>query len=159
MLGLDYSSKFSAYLAHGCLSPRYIADEVYRYENENGSNKSTYWLIFELLWRDFFRFFSMKHGKRIFFPGGAKSVRRPWRNPSKDKQARELFDAWCNGRTGRPLVDANMRELLATGFMSNRGRQNVASYLVLDLGIDWRYGAEWFESLLIDHDVTANYGN
>lgn len=58
-----------------------------------------------------------------------------------------------------PLVDANMRELSATGFMSNRGRQNVASYLILDLGVDWRRGADWFEHQLIDHDVTSNWGN
>lgn len=63
------------------------------------------------------------------------------------------------GRTGVPFVDANMRELLATGWMSNRGRQNVASFLVKDLHLDWRLGAEWFESLLIDHDVCSNYGN
>ncbi len=61
--------------------------------------------------------------------------------------------------TGFPLVDANMRELAATGFMSNRGRQNVASFLTKNLGIDWRMGAEWFESLLIDYDVCSNYGN
>lgn len=53
------------------------------------------------------------------------------------------------GRTGVPFVDANMRELAATGFMSNRGRQNVASFLTKDLGLDWRMGAEWFESLLV----------
>ena len=61
------------------------------------------------------------------------------------------------GQTGVPFVDANMRELLATGWMSNRGRQNVASFL--DLHLDWRLGAEWFESLLLDHDVCSNYGN
>jgi deoxyribodipyrimidine photo-lyase len=71
----------------------------------------------------------------------------------------QLFVMWKEGRTGLPLVDANMRELAATGFMSNRGRQNVASYLILDLGIDWRRGASWFEYLLLDHDVTSNFGN
>ena len=58
-----------------------------------------------------------------------------------------------------PLVDANMRELSCTGFMSNRGRQNVASYLILDLGVDWRRGADWFEHQLVDHDVSSNWGN
>jgi FAD binding domain of DNA photolyase len=71
----------------------------------------------------------------------------------------QLLNLWRRGQTGMPLVDANMRELKATGFMSNRGRQNVASYLVLDLGIDWRWGADWFEHHLIDHDVTSNWGN
>lgn len=70
-----------------------------------------------------------------------------------------MFELWRTGRTGVPLVDANMRELSATGFMSNRGRQNVASYLVLDLGCDWRLGADWFEHTLLDHDVSSNWGN
>jgi deoxyribodipyrimidine photo-lyase len=71
----------------------------------------------------------------------------------------QLLEVWKEGCTGMPLVDANMRELSSTGFMSNRGRQNVASYLVLDLGVDWRLGASWFEYHLIDHDVTSNFGN
>jgi deoxyribodipyrimidine photo-lyase len=61
--------------------------------------------------------------------------------------------------TGYPLVDANMRELARTGFMSNRGRQNVASFLTKNLGINWQMGAEWFESVLIDYDVCSNWGN
>jgi deoxyribodipyrimidine photo-lyase len=67
--------------------------------------------------------------------------------------------AWVEGKTGFPLVDANMRELAATGFMSNRGRQNVCSFLALELNLDWRLGAEYFESVLLDHDVHSNYGN
>jgi len=69
------------------------------------------------------------------------------------------FKAWRDGRTGVPFIDANMRELKETGWMSNRGRQNVASFLIKDLGLDWRLGAEWFESQLLDHDVCSNYGN
>lgn len=75
------------------------------------------------------------------------------------KQDKAAFEKWCQGKTGVPFVDANMRELLLTGWMSNRGRQNVASFLVKDLKLDWRLGAEWFESLLLDHDVCSNYGN
>jgi deoxyribodipyrimidine photo-lyase len=67
--------------------------------------------------------------------------------------------AWRRGLTGFPLVDANMRELASSGFMSNRGRQNVASFLTKNLGLDWRMGAEWFESQLVDYDVCSNYGN
>jgi deoxyribodipyrimidine photo-lyase len=70
-----------------------------------------------------------------------------------------LIRRWKEGNTGWPLVDANMRELMHTGFMSNRGRQNVASYLALDLGVDWRIGADHFESLLLDHDCPSNWGN
>ncbi len=71
----------------------------------------------------------------------------------------DAIHRWKVGQTGMPLVDANMRELLHTGWMSNRGRQNVASYLVLDLGVDWRVGADYFESFLLDYDVPSNYGN
>jgi deoxyribodipyrimidine photo-lyase len=69
------------------------------------------------------------------------------------------FDKWVKGETGVPFIDANMRELQQTGFMSNRGRQNVASFLTKDLGIDWTWGAAYFESQLIDYDVCSNWGN
>lgn len=153
MLGADYSSKFSPWLAHGCLSPRAIAAEVARYETERVRNDSTYWLIFELLWRDYFRFVALKHGNALFLPAGLQGMPIPW------KQDWPRFELWREGRTGFPLVDANLRELAATGFMSNRGRQNVASFLTKNLGIDWRMGAEWFESQLIDYDPCSNWGN
>lgn len=153
LLGESYSSKFSPWLSLGCLSPRYIYEQVQQYEDLRIKNDSTYWLIFELLWRDYFRFICAKHGNQIFFPEGLQGVAIPW------KQDWERFELWREGQTGFPLVDANMRELAATGFMSNRGRQNVASFLTKNLGIDWRMGAEWFESLLIDYDVCSNWGN
>jgi deoxyribodipyrimidine photo-lyase len=153
MLGADYSSKFSPWLANGSLSPRYIYEQVQVYERERTRNDSTYWLIFELLWRDYFRFIGAKHGRRIFRPSGLRGVEIPWREEG------EACDRWRRGQTGYPLVDANLRELAATGFMSNRGRQNVASFLTKNLGINWIMGAQWFESLLIDYDVCSNYGN
>ena len=153
MLGADYSSKFSPWLALGCLSPRRIYVEVGTYEAERVRNDSTYWLVFELLWRDFFRFICAKHGDTVFHPTGLRGLKVAW------KQDWPRFEQWTRGETGYPLVDANMRELAATGFMSNRGRQNVASFLTKNLGIDWRMGAEWFESLLIDYDVCSNWGN
>jgi deoxyribodipyrimidine photo-lyase len=153
MVGADYSSKFSPWLALGCLSPRYIYDQVKKYEIDRVQNESTYWLIFELLWRDYFALIAAKHGHQIFRVAGLRGVKIPW------QQDKTRFALWCQGQTGFPLVDANMRELLATGFMSNRGRQNVASFLTKNLGIDWRWGAEWFESLLIDYDVASNWGN
>ena len=153
MLGANYSSKFSAWLAHGCLSPRFIYEQVQEYETERVKNDSTYWLIFELIWRDFFRFICAKHGNKIFYSSGLQGINIPWQEDWK------RFELWQQGKTGYPLVDANMRELAATGFMSNRGRQNVASFLTKNLGIDWRMGAEWFESLLIDYDVCSNWGN
>ncbi|MDJ0677716.1 MAG: DASH family cryptochrome [Calothrix sp. MO_167.B42] len=153
MLGADYSSKFSPWLALGCLSPRFIYEQVKKYEAERVKNDSTYWLVFELLWRDFFRFICAKHGNHIFRQSGLQGIRIP------GKEDWERFRLWQSGMTGFPLVDANMRELAATGFMSNRGRQNVASFLTKNLGINWQMGAEWFESLLIDYDVCSNWGN
>lgn len=153
LLGEDYSSKFSPWLAFGCLSPRYIAAEVRKYEDLRIANSSTYWLIFELIWRDYFRFVVKKYGNKVFQSGGIKQVSGSWSVNQK------IFEAWRTGKTGHPFVDANMRELLLTGFMSNRGRQNAASFLVKDLKLDWRMGAEWFESQLIDYDVCSNWGN
>jgi deoxyribodipyrimidine photo-lyase len=153
MIGADYSSKFSPWLAHGCISARAIYHEVEKYEEEVEKNKSTYWLKFELLWRDFFKFTAMRYGSKIFFPEGIKEESRTWKyNPKTVRK-------WIEGETGDEFVDANMKELKLTGFMSNRGRQNVASYLVHRLNQDWRAGAAWFESMLIDYDVTSNYGN
>lgn len=153
MIGADYSSKFSPWLGLGCLSPRYIYEQVQEYETSRIKNDSTYWLIFELLWRDYFRLIGAKHGDRIFRRSGLQGIPIPWKEDWK------RFDLWREGMTGFPLVDANMRELTATGFMSNRGRQNVASFLTKNLGINWQMGAEWFESWLIDYDVCSNWGN
>lgn len=153
MIGADYSTKFAPWLAHGNLSPRYIANECSKYEEQRVANKSTYWVVFELLWRDFFKFFAAKHGTSMFFPGGTIGSNKPWKHYDKN------LKAWIEGKTGFPLVDANMRELAATGFMSNRGRQNVCSFLALELNQDWRYGADHFESTLLDYDVASNWGN
>jgi deoxyribodipyrimidine photo-lyase len=149
----DYSTKFAPWLAHGNLSPRHVARECTKYEEQREANKSTYWVVFELIWRDFFKFFALKHGQTLFFPSGTIGSSKPWKHYQKNLQA------WINGKTGFPLVDANMRELAATGFMSNRGRQNVASFLALELNQDWRYGADYFESTLLDYDVHSNWGN
>ena len=154
MVGGDYSSKFSMYLAQGCLSPKMICAELKKYEKERGDNKSTYWLFFELLWRDYFRLIGKKFGNNIFKIGGLTG------KPDKKWQDDErLFSLWAEGRTGIPFIDANMRELKLTGFMSNRGRQNVASFLVKDLSVNWLMGAEWFESQLVDYDPCSNYAN
>ncbi|KAK2710093.1 cryptochrome DASH-like [Artemia franciscana] len=153
LIGDDYSTKFSAWLSVGCLSPRFVYSEVKKYEQKRVSNQSTYWVIFELIWRDYFRYVALKYGDKMFYPSGIMGKHIEW------KQDMKKFDLWKDGKTGVPFVDANMRELALTGWMSNRGRQNVASFLVKDLGIDWRLGAEWFESQLIDHDVCSNYGN
>jgi deoxyribodipyrimidine photo-lyase len=154
LLGTDFSTKFSPFLAQGCLSAKTIYDELKRYEAAHGANESTYWVFFELLWRDYFRLMGKKHGNNLFKIGGLAQ-----KNNVNWSENKALFEKWAAGKTGVPFIDANMRELNATGFMSNRGRQNVASYLVRDLKINWLMGAEYFESLLLDYDVCSNYGN
>lgn len=153
MLGANYSSKFSAWLALGCISPRYIYHQIKLFESKIEANDSTYWLFFELLWRDYFQFVALKHGNKLFKLTGLNDLKIAWNKNETD------FEKWKLGQTGFPLIDANMQELLQTGFMSNRGRQNVASFLTKNLGINWLWGAKWFESLLIDYDAASNYGN
>jgi len=153
LIGANYSSKLSPWLALGNISPRRVFTEVKRYERERVSNRSTYWLVFELTWRDYFRFLAMSEGTKLFKLGGVKCTDYVWRRDQ------EVFSRWVNGMTGIPFIDANMRELACTGFMSNRGRQNVASYLAKSQCIDWRWGASYFESMLVDYDPCSNWGN
>jgi len=153
LLGMDYSSKLSPWLSTGALSARMLWAKVKEYEAEVEANDSTYWLIFELLWRDYFKYVSMKYGNKIFLKSGIRG------KAMETKNNIITFRKWCQGQTGNDFVDANMLELLHTGFMSNRGRQNAASYLCKDLQIDWTWGAAWFESQLIDYDPASNWGN
>jgi deoxyribodipyrimidine photo-lyase len=153
LLGADNSSKLSPWLASGALGPREVYSAVKEHEAAHGANESTYWLIFELLWRDFFQFTAAKHGAHFFQRGGIGQ------HAPKGVQDAARFSTWSQGRTGQPFIDANMRELANTGWMSNRGRQNVASFLVNDLGVDWRMGAYWFEHNLVDYDPCSNWGN
>jgi deoxyribodipyrimidine photo-lyase len=152
LIGMDYSSKFSPWLASGCCSPRVIAERLRNYESMHGPNEGTYWLWFELLWRDYFRFLHFKYGNQLYLPKGLS------------EKAVNIFDEnkflqWSSGQTGEALIDAGMRELYETGFLSNRLRQVVASYWIYDMNGDWRAGAAWFESQLIDYDVYSNQGN
>lgn len=154
MVGEDYSSKFSPWLAIGCISPRTIYDQIKKYEQMHEANESTYWLVFELLWRDFFRFMFKKYQTKFFLYSGIKSDK-----PNSKSLNEKLLSQWINGATPSDFINANMIELKQTGFMSNRGRQNVASYFCNELNMDWRLGAAYFESQLIDYDVCSNWGN
>ena len=153
LIGEDYSSKFSPWLANGSVSVKYIFKSLKEYEKEVEKNDSTYWLYFELIWRDFFKYVSMQHKDKFFNKDGIYGEDKEW----SDDQ--DILLNWINGKTNEPFVNANMIELSQTGFMSNRGRQNVSNYLTKELKIDWRIGAEYFESMLIDYDVHSNYGN
>ena len=155
LIGTEYSSKLSSYLSLGSLSPVTIYHEVKKYEKEVKKNSSTYWLIFEILWREFFRYVYLKGKNNIFIKNGINEnlFNKNFKNDI------ELFNKWKEGRTGQDFIDANIIELNKTGFMSNRGRQNVASYLVNNLDLNWILGASYFEKHLIDYDVTSNWCN
>ena len=153
LIGIDYSSKFSSWLANGCVSPKMIYWEIKKYENQIIKNQSTYWLVFELIWRDYFKYISMKYRDKIFSIEGILNRKYNW-----DKSKIKVYE-WINGKTKEPFVNSNMLEIKNTGWMSNRGRQNVASYFAKELKLDWRIGASYFESMLIDYDVHSNYGN
>jgi len=154
LIGEAYSSKLSSWLNLGCISPKTIYYAIKQYEQTVCANESTYWLIFELLWRDYFRFMMKKHHQRYFQQFGIKEE-----NIELHSHIPEAFEKWKNGETGNNFINSNMIELKRTGFMSNRGRQNVASFLHHDLQTDWRYGAAYFEEQLIDYDVCSNWGN
>ncbi|MFO6423827.1 FAD-binding domain-containing protein, partial [Motilimonas sp. KMU-193] len=122
-------------------------------ENEFGANESTYWLGFELWWREYFQWLALQLKTDLYrFQG------RPGKAPLTSYFS-ERFVKWCLGQTPFPLVNACMKQLNQTGYMSNRGRQIVASCLVNELGVDWRYGAAYFQQQLADHDVASNWGN
>ena len=140
------------------MSPRWIWHETLRYEDEIKSNSSTYWVRFELLWREYFQWVAYAYGAALFKPYGLTAELQR-QAPKLGRASIKHFQRWARGETGNDFVDANMKELNQTGFMSNRGRQNVASYLVHDLGVDWRMGAGYFEAKLIDYDPASNWGN
>ena len=137
------TSKLSVHLRFGTVSIRALAKQALVL-NETWLN--------ELIWRDFYMTI-LYH-----FPHAAKNSFKPqydrivWRNNETE------FKAWCEGKTGFPIVDAGMRELNNTGFMHNRVRMIVASFLVKDLLIDWRWGEAYFAQTLLDFDLSANNG-
>lgn len=179
MIHWNDSTKFSPWLGTGNISARRIYSELQNYEASVEKNESTYWIFFELLWRDYFHFYCQKQGARLFTSQkndkeNLKHLKANKVNESSfdkassrgiDLSMRELesdisiFKKWCSGTTGDHFIDSNMRELLLTGWMSNRGRQNVASFLAKQIKLPWTWGAQWFEKLLIDYDVANNWGN
>lgn len=154
LLGVDYSTKWSPWLATGALSARQAWAAVKQHERLHGANDSTYWIGFELLWRDHFRWLHLKHGRTLYRSQGLAKLA-----PQNVSHSKKNFAAWCAGKTGHAFIDAGMEELNTTAYVSNRMRQNLASFLIHDLACDWRAGAAWFESQLIDYDVYSNQGN
>lgn len=151
--GFDQSTKMSAYLAQGNLSPQQVINQLRDYEAAYGENDSTYWIAFELLWREYFFWYLLRYQEKVFAVGGINN------NKPQTSFYPARFKQWCCGTTPYPLVNACMKQLYETGYLSNRGRQIVASCLVNELSIDWRYGAAYFEQQLLDYDIGSNWGN
>lgn len=154
MLRWNDSTKFSLYLSLGLLSPQRIWNACLELEKQLGGSEEVYWIRFELLWREYFQWVAYTEGTRLFRPGGLKES-----GPSRISGDARRLNQWITGRTGDALVDAGMRELAATGYTSNRARQNLASYWIHTLQQPWRIGAAYFESQLLDYDPAANWGN
>jgi deoxyribodipyrimidine photo-lyase len=112
------------------------------------------WLS-ELIWRDFYHQILFHHPRVVEHAFKPEYDRIQW---AKGAQAKAHFAAWCEGRTGYPLVDAAMRQLNQTGYMHNRLRMVTASFLTKDLGLDWRWGEHYFAEKLLDFDLAANNG-
>ena len=153
--GIENSTKFSPWLALGCVSPKTIYRHLKQFEAEHGSNDSTYWIYFELLWREYFYWKWLSLGSSLFGDSSDQKLN----TPNSAGTSNLNFAKWKRGNTNYPIVDACMRQLNETGYMSNRGRQLTASCLIYELGGDWRHGAAYFESQLIDYDVASNWGN
>lgn len=155
LTGMAYSSKWSPWLALGALSTPELMSALNQHEKNHGASDGSYWLWFELLWRDYFRWLHLQFGIGLYRPKGLLEA------PVSERVPHHLrsFNLWKEGRTGCELVDAGMRELACSGYLSNRMRQVVASFLIYELGCDWRAGAAWFESQLLDFDVYSNQGN
>lgn len=156
MLRFEDSTKFSPWLSLGNISARTIYAELKNFEINYGSNDSTYWIFFELLWRDYFKYYAYLNKEKLFLRGG---IQNSIKIALPKRLEMDLFKKWKAAATGNDFIDANMLELKETGWMSNRGRQNVASFLVKNQNIDWRLGAYYFEEMLIDYDCSSNWGN
>ena len=146
-LGGDGVSRLSPYLHFGCVSARELEDRL-------GGGTGSDAFRRQLCWRDFYA------QVLADFPANARSeFQARYRATIRWSRAQRKFEAWCDGRTGYPLVDAGMRQLRREGWMHNRARLVVGSFLTKDLGIDWRWGERWFMRLLIDGDEANNNGN
>ena len=153
MSGLDSSTKFSPYLACGAISPRTIYKILKKEENKTFSSKSSYWIYFELLWRDFFHMVMLQSKNKLFLKTGLKNIDFNFNTNKKS------IESICLGNTGVDIIDASSKELTSTGWLSNSNRQLLASYWTKNLGLDFRIGAKWFEDLLIDYSPASNWGN
>ncbi|MCS6291634.1 MAG: deoxyribodipyrimidine photo-lyase [Nitrospira sp.] len=156
--GMDGSSRLSPHFRFGTLSVRTAVHEALAALKKGGRVSRADVLIWvdELIWREFFQQVLSAFPRVVKGPFRAVAV-PPVRTPGLERD--RLFQAWCQGRTGFPIVDAGMRQLNQTGWMHNRVRMIVASFLIKDLRLDWQSGERYFMSQLLDADVAANNGN
>jgi deoxyribodipyrimidine photo-lyase len=146
-------SYLSTHLRFGTVSIRRLAREAWQ-RMEAGSRGAEVWLS-ELVWRDFYHQILHHHPRVVGHSFKPEYDAIKW---AHGKPAEALFAAWCEARTGYPLVDAAMHQLNQTGYMHNRLRMVVASFLTKDLGLDWRWGERYFATHLNDFDLAANNG-
>jgi deoxyribodipyrimidine photo-lyase len=149
LLGVPYSGKISPWLATGALSVRWVWSEVLRFESERGRTDGSEWFLLELLWRSYFLWAARADGPQLFGPQPAHF------QPEKSS----AFLKWSRGETPDSFVNAGMHELVATGYLSNRLRQNVASFFIHNLGLPWAVGASFMEHHLLDYETASNWGN
>lgn len=184
LLGADFSTKLSGFLALGSMTARQIHGELVKFEDGTddlyqeaagygqGENDGTKAIRLELLWRDYMRLCTKKFGTKLFGASGfraADGYSKKWKTGRSAKASADqdpspqrisdMIQRFLQGDTGMGLIDASQRELFATGYTSNRARQNVASFFAKHLDIDWRYGAEWYECMLVDYDTSSNWAN
>ena len=152
--GEKFSSRLSAWLALGCLSPRKVYWMVKGAEQTFGSNPNFSHITLGLLLRDYYRFMFKKHGIKFFQEPGFEALML-----TPEKTDDEAMDQWMKGETGHPMVDQYMKELNLTGFISHAGRLLVATYFIHVLKIHWTNGAAYFEEKLIDYSAASNWGN
>ena len=151
--GKDFSTKFSVWLSQGFISARQLYKKLKNYESTKGANESTYWIFFELLWRDYFRFLHIKYGENLYFKYGLMNSEI---NIIDEEMTLEKLEG---GKTDSSFMNAAIRELIHSGFLSNRMRQILASYIIFDLKTDWRVGTDFYQKYLIDFDIYSNQGN
>ena len=152
--GTNSSTQLSPFLATGSLSCNRLMNGLNSlHTNDPNTMASITKMKEQLIWRDYYRWLFLRYGNKIFRKTGLRTIVPQMYDDT------ECFDQWRLGETDHPLVNALMKELSQTGWMSNRGRMLAAYHLSKELKVNWLWGAQWFESQLIDYDVCNNYGN
>jgi deoxyribodipyrimidine photo-lyase len=153
LLQVNQATRLSPWLAWGCLSARQVHRALVEHEERFGATQQTHWIRVELWWRDYFHHRLLIRPKTYFKHMHVSEM--PFRNALQEKR----FRGWCMGTEGHDFCRAHQKELLHTGYQTNRGRQNTASFLIHNLQLPAVWGALWFQHRLVDFDVASNYGN